>query len=196
VVDLSGVAGLLGKGKAREGLSNMSSRCIELVNDRGHHPPVEEPVKPEIARGVRRLVPRRRRARRRPGYSTDGPVTIAAGWPPGAIEDPHLDFESAAQGAAGTAADGDPRSQANRPSHRRAGGSADRGEGFDPAEFAEFLEADDSPIPATQVFKERLRQQIWGLVRGNTDAIAPPKPSPTGNWSQWPGPGPNPKLPR
>lgn len=36
---------------------------------------------------------------------------------------------------------------------------------FDPAEFADFLEADDSPVPVDPAFRERLRQQLWGLVR-------------------------------
>lgn len=36
---------------------------------------------------------------------------------------------------------------------------------FDPVEFAEFLEADDSPLPIDPAFRERLREQLWGLVR-------------------------------
>lgn len=151
-------------------------------------------MKPEIARGVRRLVPRRRRARRR-SDSTDGPVTTAAGWQPGAIGDPYLEFERTAQGGADVAADGDPRIQPSSPRHRTAGLSADRGEAFDPAEFAEFLEADDSPIPANPAFKERLRQQLWGMVRENADAIAPPAPPRSGDRPRRPRARPNPKLP-
>jgi len=131
-------------------------------------------VKPEIARGVRRLVPRRRRARGRPD-STDGPVTTAAGWPPGAIVDPYLAFEAATQGGADIAADRD---------------------AFDPAEFAEFLEADDAPMPANPAFKERLRQQLWGMLRENADATAPPAPPRIGDRPRRPRPGPNPKPPR
>ena len=131
-------------------------------------------MKPEIARGVRRLVPRRRRARGRPD-STDGPVTTAAVWPPGAIKDPYLAFESAAQGGADVAADRD---------------------AFDPAEFAAFLEADDAPMPANPAFKERLRQQLWGMLRENADATAPPAPPRIGDRPRRPPPSPNPKPPR
>jgi len=153
-------------------------------------------VKPEIARGVRRLVPRRRRARGRPD-SADGPVTTAAGWPPGAIEDPYLAFESAAQGGADIAADRDARIQPPDGSRRRAAGwNADRGAAFDPAEFAEFLEADDAPMPANPAFKERLRQQLWGMLRENADATAPPAPPRIGDRPRRPPPGPNPKPPR
>lgn len=37
-------------------------------------------------------------------------------------------------------------------------------EDFDPVEFAEFLEADDGPLPIDPVFRERLREQLWGIV--------------------------------
>jgi hypothetical protein len=102
-------------------------------------------------------------------------VTTAAGWPPGAIVDPYLAFESAAQSGADVAADRD---------------------AFDPAEFAEFLEADDSPMPANPAFKEHLRQQLWGMVRENAEAIAPPAPTRIGDRSLRRRPGSNPKLPR
>ncbi len=152
-------------------------------------------MKPDIARGVRRLVPRRRRAHARPD-STDGPATTAAGWPPGAVEDPYLEFEDAGQGGAAVAADGDPRIQPNGPRHRAASSRADRDEAFDPAEFAEFLEADDSPMPANPVFKERLRQQLWGMVRENADAKAPPVPPRIGERPLRPRPDPKSKPTR
>jgi hypothetical protein len=47
-------------------------------------------------------------------------------------------------------------------------------DGFDPAEFAEFLEADDSPAPADPAFKERLRQRLWGMVRDNARPTSAP----------------------
>jgi hypothetical protein len=149
-------------------------------------------VKPEIARGVRRLVPRRRRARGRPD-SIDEPATTAAGWLPGAIDDPHLVFEANALDGADVAADRDPRIEPDGRRHRAAGWSSDRGEAFDPAEFAEFLEADDSPMPANPAFKERLRQQLWGMVRENADATPPPQ---LGDRPRRPRPAPKPKLPR
>jgi hypothetical protein len=37
---------------------------------------------------------------------------------------------------------------------------------FDPVEFAEFLEADESPLPIDPAFRERLREQLWDIVRG------------------------------
>jgi len=40
---------------------------------------------------------------------------------------------------------------------------------FDPAEFAEFLEADGHPVPADPDFRERLRQQLWTMVRERAD---------------------------
>lgn len=155
---------------------------------------MEKPVKPEIARGVRRLVPRRRRARGRPD-SSDGPVTTAAGWPPGAIEDPYLESGSSTLAGADVAADVDPQSPAN-PSRQRTGAwSAHSSDGFDPTEFAEFLDADDSPLPANPAFKERLRQQLWSMVRENADATAQPAPPRIGDRLRRPRPSPNPKLP-
>jgi hypothetical protein len=76
---------------------------------------VEEPVKPETARGIRRLLPRRKQSGRSdPSAKVRPPV-----------------------------ADGD----------------------FDPVEFAEFLEADDGPIPVDPEFKEQLRERLWRIVR-------------------------------
>jgi hypothetical protein len=72
---------------------------------------VEEPVKPDTARGVRRLLPRRKRSRNRSDGATQ----------------PEPDF--------------------------------------DPVEFAEFLEADDGPLPVDPDFKEALRERLWELVR-------------------------------
>ncbi|RIL06966.1 MAG: hypothetical protein DCC71_04830 [Proteobacteria bacterium] len=57
---------------------------------------------------------------------------------------------------------------------------------FDPAEFAEFLDADDSPVPVDPAFRERLRQQLWGLVRERSGRD--PSPPQT--------PGKDPKRPR
>jgi hypothetical protein len=37
---------------------------------------------------------------------------------------------------------------------------------FDPVEFAEFLEADEGPLPIDPGFRERLREQLWEIVRG------------------------------
>lgn len=42
-------------------------------------------------------------------------------------------------------------------------GAADPG--FDPVEFAEFLEAEEGPLPIDPDFRERLREQLWALVR-------------------------------
>lgn len=36
---------------------------------------------------------------------------------------------------------------------------------FDPVEFAEFLEADEGPLPIDPGFRERLREQLWAIVR-------------------------------
>ena len=36
---------------------------------------------------------------------------------------------------------------------------------FDPVEFAEFLEADEGPLPIDPAFRERLREQLWEIVR-------------------------------
>lgn len=149
-------------------------------------------MKPEIARGVRRLVPRRRRARGRQD-STDGLATTPAGWPPLPSEDPFLDFESTAYDGADLAADGDAGMRLRRST---PASDAERGaETFDPAEFAEFLEADDSPLPANPAFKERLRQQLWGMVRDNVEATKQPEPTRIGDRPRRRRPGPNPKLP-
>jgi len=78
-------------------------------------------VKPETARGLRRLLPRRRRTK-----PTDGG---GAGARPSVLNDP----------------------------------------GFDPAEFAEFLEAEEGPLPVDPAFKERLRQRLWTMVRDNAE---------------------------
>jgi hypothetical protein len=44
---------------------------------------------------------------------------------------------------------------------------------FDPAEFAEFLEADDGPLPVDPAFRERLRQELWGMVRSQAERRRP-----------------------
>jgi hypothetical protein len=49
---------------------------------------------------------------------------------------------------------------------------------FDPTEFAEFLDADEHPVPADPAFRERLRQQLWTMVRDRADRS--PKPGPGG----------------
>lgn len=36
---------------------------------------------------------------------------------------------------------------------------------FDPAELADFLEADDSPVPVDPSFKMRLRNRLWKLFQ-------------------------------
>ena len=77
---------------------------------------------------------------------------------------------------------GQPASQG----HRAGGWNLDSSDGFDPAEFAEFLEADDSPMPADPAFKERLRQRLWGMVRDNANASAPPPPSRIGDRARRP----------
>ena len=48
--------------------------------------------------------------------------------------------------------------------------------GFDPSEFAEFLEADDAPIPVDPAFKERLRQRLWTMVRDQMEPERSPPP--------------------
>jgi len=152
-------------------------------------------VKPETARDVRRLVPRRRRARGRPDPK-GGPVTTAAGWPPGALERPDVALESTAFEAGDPRAEGVSRIQPSSQPHRTAGWNLDPGEGFDPAEFADFLEADDSPMPADPAFKERLRQRLWGMVRENANATTPPASPRAGARPRRPLPDPKPKLPR
>lgn len=65
-----------------------------------------------------------------------------------------------------------------RTSSRADGGRADRPEAagragaepgvegdFDPVEFAEFLDADDGPIPIDPDFRERLRERLWDIVQ-------------------------------
>jgi hypothetical protein len=53
---------------------------------------------------------------------------------------------------------------------------------FDPVEFAEFLEADDGPLPADSAFRERLRDELWSMVQSQSDrrrsAPAPVTPLP------------------
>lgn len=50
---------------------------------------------------------------------------------------------------------------------------------FDPVEFAEFLEADEGPLPIDPGFRERLREQLWELVRArNTGERARRRPPP------------------
>lgn len=78
--------------------------------------------------------------------------------------------------------------------HRSAGWDLDPGEGFDPAEFADFLAADDSSMPADPAFKERLRQRLWGMVRENANAATSPA-SPRGG-ARPRRPLPDPKPPR
>ena len=85
-----------------------------------------------------------------------------------------------------------PRSQR----YRGAEWNLDPSEGFDPAEFADFLEADDSPMPADPAFKERLRQRLWGMVRENADATPPPASPSGGARSRRRFPDPKPNLPR
>lgn len=108
-------------------------------------------MKPETARGIRKSVPRRRRARGRTEVraeaaraelrvdSTDDDALEALG-----LE--VLDAE--------------------------AGFGSELGD-FDPAEFAEFLEADDHPLPVDPGFRERLRNRLWGMVRERADAVHP-----------------------
>ncbi|HTY17828.1 MAG TPA: hypothetical protein VMH82_08885 [Myxococcota bacterium] len=86
-------------------------------------------MKPETTRGLRRLLPRRKRTQR-----------------------------------------ADQRSEAGI---SRASGPSEPS--FDPTEFAEFLEADDAPIPVDPAFKERLRQRLWTMVR---EQIEPERPTP------------------
>jgi hypothetical protein len=61
----------------------------------------------------------------------------------------------------------------------RGGGDVD----FDPAEFAEFLAADEAPIAPDPAFRERLRQELWGMVRSQAERkrsaiqAVPPQPN-------------------
>lgn len=89
-------------------------------------------MKPETTRGARRLVPRRRRDRRR---------------------------------ADAIGLHGEPSAEA-----RAAAEHMD----FDPAEFAEFLEgSDEGTIEADPAFRERLRHELWGMVRSQRDRARP-----------------------
>jgi len=65
---------------------------------------------------------------------------------------------------------------------------------FDPAEFAEFLEADDAPVPVDPGFRERLRNQLWGMVRERADAVRPRGVGTDGRPPR--APQPDPKLRR
>lgn len=102
-------------------------------------------MKPETARGIRRSVPRRRRARGRTEVRADAART-------------EVRADAAEPGEASDLGD--------------EVWSAEL-EDFDPAEFAEFLEADDTPLPVDPGFRERLRNQLWGMVRERADAARP-----------------------
>jgi len=54
----------------------------------------------------------------------------------------------------------------------RRGGAVDPD--FDPVEFAEFLEADEGPLPIDPGFRERLREQLWEIVRDRAAERRPP----------------------
>lgn len=151
-------------------------------------------MKPETARGIRRSVPRRRRARGRPDPSGN-PTANAPGWSVG-IEQPVAVSAAEALEAGELVGDRSTRIQPASQGHRAASWNADPADGFDPAEFAEFLEADDSPMPADPVFKERLRQRLWGMVRDHASATAPPAPSRIGDRARRPHPDPKTKRPR
>jgi hypothetical protein len=66
----------------------------------------------------------------------------------------------------------------------RTDATGDAGD-FDPVEFAEFLEADEGPVQVDPAFRERLRHELWGMVRSQSERkrtaaapvtpIAPPK---------------------
>lgn len=74
---------------------------------------------------------------------------------------------------------GDAASEARTP-----GDAAD----FDPVEFAEFLEADDASLSVDPAFRERLRHELWGMVRAQAERKRP-APRPLGTL-------PDPKRPR
>jgi hypothetical protein len=38
-------------------------------------------------------------------------------------------------------------------------------------ELLEFLEADADPVPADPEFRERLRERLWGMVKGGVTAL-------------------------
>ena len=81
-------------------------------------------MKPETARGIRRSVPRRRRARGRTEVRTEA----------ARVEQRADSPDAPSMGALGLEPDED------------SDWSAELAD-FDPAEFAEFLEADDAPVP-------------------------------------------------
>ena len=58
-----------------------------------------------------------------------------------------------------------------------SGGSPDAD--FDPVEFAEFLEADDGPMPIDPAFQERLRQELWEMVRERAGREPPGRRDPS-----------------
>lgn len=128
-------------------------------------------MKPETARGIRRTVPRRRRARGRTEFRAEA-----------ARADLHAD--SPDDGFVGTVASGTALDE-----------DADWGAelaDFDPAEFAEFLEADDATLPADPGFRERLRSQLWSMVRERADAVRPRGIGAEGR-SRTPTPDPKPR---
>ncbi len=90
-------------------------------------------MKPGVARGLRRLIPRKSR-------TVDRRSAVASG-------------ASQSSPAAGD-------------------------EEFDPAEFAEFLEADDSPVPVDPFFKEQLRERLWSLVSERAEPATEDDPPP------------------
>jgi len=118
-------------------------------------------------------------------------MPAAVGWPPGALEVPYVEGESTGTDAGDVGAE-----QPSDKCHASAGWNLGPSDGFDPAEFAEFLAADDSPMPVDPAFKERLRQRLWGMVRENADAKAPPGSPRGGARPRRPVPDPRPKPPR
>lgn len=109
-------------------------------------------MKPETARGIRRSVPRRRRARGRTEVRAEAARAELR------VDLPDDDAALDAGGLEGLDDEGCFGTEL-----------AD----FDPAEFAEFLEADDHPLPVDPGFRERLRNQLWGMVRERADASRP-----------------------
>lgn len=109
-------------------------------------------MKPETTKGLRRLLPRHKRAKRPGDRPEAGP--------------------------------------GQRPSTSHATGLESD---FDPVEFAEFLDADESPIPIDPGFKEQLRERLWGMVREReldsqrTEPSAAPKRSDARTRSSDPG---------
>ena len=123
-------------------------------------------------------------------------MPAAVGWQPGALEVPYVEDESTAVGAGDAGSEGVLGTQPGGQRQRSAGWSLGPSDGFDPAEFADFLEADDSPMPVDPAFKERLRQRLWRMVRENADAKAPPGSPRGGARPRRPLPDPRPKPPR